>query len=84
MSKFAKLYERDGKQVLVLKGENEDGGPALEFRFLTDVAEHSVALNVTIRHTEDRDAYEALDLAFDEMTEDRAFNTRDKTPGVEL
>lgn len=78
MSKFAKIFERDGKQVLVLKDENDDGKALLQFRFLSDVSDNFMCVGYAFSDLSQRDE------AFDRVTDDNAFGVRDMTPGVEL
>lgn len=83
MSKFAKLFERNGQQVLVTKGEDSEGNPALVFRFESNVSEHSIELAVGYSGPSKKVA-EALDKAFDAIDEDAAFEMRNGAPGVDL
>lgn len=84
MSTFAKLFERDGKQVLVMKDEIDNGDPALAFTFESDVLEHRVCLKISFKPAEELNAWDVLDQAFDKCTEDQAFEFRNSAPGIHL
>lgn len=65
--KFAKLFERDGVQIVVMVSETDDGDPALKFVF-KPVGLGICAMTVSL-HSEDA-AYEGLS----KVTEDTAFS----------
>lgn len=70
MAIFAKLYERDGVQVLVTRQfRDEDDRPEMRFRF-----EHRGCwVEPAVAFADTEAGIELRDKAFDEMTEDRAF-----------
>ncbi|MBK8168236.1 MAG: hypothetical protein IPK64_19995 [bacterium] len=70
---FAKLFERDGEQVLVLKAVGEDGAPQL--KVIVEIGELQIESAFEFKG-EDKIAEERRDRVFADMTEDRAFATR--------
>ena len=66
--KFAKLFERDGEQVLVRK-EDLDGDPTVFVTF--DIEGHLATLNFSFNDA--HDGYEARDAVFATIDEDAAF-----------
>lgn len=73
-NQFAKLYERAGEQVLVVRETDENGAPALT---ITCNIGWATASPRTVFKDSER-GIEARDKAFDEMTEDSAFAVRAK------
>lgn len=72
---FAKLFERDGEQVLVLKAVGEDGAPQL--KVIVEIGELQIESAFEfkrVRRGPGRE--ERRDRVFADMTEDRAFATR--------
>lgn len=84
MSAFAKLFERDGKQVLVTKDETDEGKPCLTFRCSTDVSDHNITTQVSFKKDAKLDAWEVMDRAFDNVNEDQAFGLRNGLPGISM
>lgn len=82
MSKFAKLYEREGQQVLVTSDQDEDGEPCLTIRFKSNVSDHEISTRLAFKKSAKLDKWEVLDQAFDAMTEEKAFDLRNGSPGV--
>ncbi len=70
---FAKLFERDGEQVLVLKVVGEEGTPQLKVVMQIGKAQIETAFEF---EGEDEVAGERRDRVFADMTEDRAFAAR--------
>ena len=66
--KFAKLFERDGEQVLVRK-EDLDGDPTVFVTFDMD----RIIVTVNFGFNDDHDGYEARDAMFATIDEDAAF-----------
>lgn len=81
---FAKLYEKEGRQLLVTKGENNDGDPALCFRTVTRNAAHGMEFKVSFKGKTDAEKYEALDAAFNKTTEQSAWDIVDDMPGMDM
>jgi hypothetical protein len=81
---FAKLFERNGQQVLVTKDEDEDGEPALKIRFKSNVSGHDICIKVAFRKDAELDKWAVMDRAFDAMDISKAFDFRDGAPGVGL
>lgn len=84
MTHFAKLYERDGEQVLVTKEQDDDGEPMLKIRFKSNNAGHDIATSIAFKKDAELDAWEVLDRAFENMDHECAFGIRDRSPGVDL
>ena len=78
---FAKLYERDGKQVLVTKETDDSDCPAVAFR-TTTANGHSVTIMASMGNkTKD---WDKRDKAFDNVTEESAWSMVDSAPGIDL
>ena len=80
MPMFAKLFERDGKQVLVQIGEDD---PELVFKFKDD--EDGCYITPTLKFSPKTNTQGAIDAAwgvaekaFNAVTEDGAFDMRSK------
>lgn len=84
MSTFAKLFERDGRQVLVLKDETDDGDAALSFTFTTNVMEHKVCTKISFKEDSELSEWDILDRAFADCDEDKAFGIRESSPAIHL
>ena len=69
MAVFAKLFERDGEQVLVRKEEDLDGDPTVFVTFDMD----RIIVTVNFGFNDDHDGYEARDAMFATIDEDAAF-----------
>lgn len=68
---FAKLYEKDGKQVLVTKEiGDEEGEPQIHFRTST-ISGHTA----TVKFSYSDGAWDKRDEMFDQVTEESAWNT---------
>lgn len=67
---FAKLFERDGEQVLVIQGQNDDGLPALKFMFQFDGA--TIEPSIVFKDGD----WDKLESAFARVDEDDAFQMR--------
>ena len=76
---FAKLYERDGKQLLVTKETDEYDRPEIHLR-TTSKSGHTV----TLKFGYEEDAFDIRDKVFDGIEEDAAWNTILKSPGMDL
>ena len=70
---FAKLFERDGEQVLVLKAVGEAG----ELKVIVEIGEVQIESAFEFKG-EDKVAEERRARVFADMTEDRAFAARAK------
>lgn len=72
-NQFAKLFERDGVQVLVKKDSvpDEDAGAEIRFYFKPD--ELGVC-SVSISFPDTDEGWDAADMAFDRVDEDIAFD----------
>ena len=70
MSKFAKLFERNGEQVLVISTQTADGLPCLHF-----IADIGGAI-VEPRFEYKEGAWDKRDAGFDLVDEDSAFSLR--------
>lgn len=73
MSKFARLLEREGEQVLVVKDRGPDGQPQLIIRFNTPKGNHA-RLNFEFEQEGDRE------VAFG-MTDENVWKLVDETNG---
>lgn len=78
---FAKLFERDGHQVLVCLSQDD---PAIVVTFKDHSDDLYVSPKVSFAPKDDSDeafekAWELCDKAFAKIDEDWAFNLRDKT-----
>lgn len=71
MSKFAKLFERDGEQVLVISTQTDEGEPCLHF--MLDIGNAKVEPKFTFKTGE----WDKLDSAFDLVDENSSFSLRD-------
>lgn len=71
---FAKLFERDGEQVLVLKAVGEDGAPQL--KVIVEIGELQIESAFEFKGRTRLAREERRDRVFADMTEDRAFATR--------
>lgn len=71
MSKFAKLFERDGEQVLVLLQDNDEGRPCVRTRFSMKGAIVDVDLGF------DEGKYDKQEAAFEAIDEDGVFRMRE-------
>lgn len=80
MEKFAKLYERDGRQVLVTKEESDDGSPQINFRSTTLNSGHSITLKMGYKDAD----WDVMDVAFERVCEDFAFGVIEGSPGSEM
>ncbi len=76
---FAKLYEKDGKQVLVTKEKDDDDCPAVAFRSTTKHG-HSVTLMASMK----KKGWDQRDAAFDNVTEESAWAMIESAPGLDL
>lgn len=75
---FAKLYERDGKQLLITKEtSDEDGCPEIHLR-TTSKSGHTI----TLKFGYEEDAWDGRDKVFDGIEEDKAWDVLLKSPGV--
>lgn len=82
--RFAKIYERDGKQVLVTKEQDVDTDePCLQFRFKSNVLEHDIRTTVFFKGTV-QEQWDSMDKAFETADEDFSFNVKNQAPGVNL
>lgn len=67
---FAKLFERDGRQLLVTKdSDDEDGNPQIRFQTTTESG-HRASLNFTYGE----DDWDKRDAMFDQLTEEDCWN----------
>lgn len=84
---FAKLFERDGRQVLVTKETSEDDhnydAPVLKARTKTTKSGHDLAINITFKGKDDAQT-RRRDEAFDKMDADTAFGLVEKAAGIDL
>lgn len=75
---FAKLFERDGRQIVVMKEWNdEEDMDEITLRSRTKSG-HSFMLKLSFADEGPRDR------AFDDMDEAKAFRIIDRTPGIDL
>ena len=74
---FAKLFEKDGKQVLVkIDTDPVDYNPEIRFFF---EPEKLGVCSIAISYKDDSDkSWDSADKAFAEVTEEKAFNVADK------
>ncbi|MCK9540377.1 hypothetical protein [Dokdonella sp.] len=76
MTQFAKLYETERGQIVVIRQTNDDGDPEIRFFFMPNTNVYgvcSMALAFPPRGTgedEENDAHEAADAAFSALTEE--------------
>lgn len=78
MSDFAKLFEREGQQVLLFKDKDDDGDPAIKVVFETERGNRC-----TLAFGYAKSA--ARDIAFDGIDESDAFDiVDDATKGIPL
>lgn len=70
---FAKLFERNGEQVVVMHSLNDDGNPCVDIHFrLPEIGMGHVTMN-------SKDGSdEAVQAIFDAVSEDIAFNIREQ------
>jgi hypothetical protein len=81
---FAKLFEREGQQVLVTKDQDDEGEPVLTIRFKSNEAGHDISTRLAFKKDTKLDKWEVLARVFDSMDAERAFGLRDSSPGVHL
>jgi len=80
---FAKLFSRDGQQVLVTKDWDDKQGPMLRLRFASNKSGHKVELSVSFKGNK-HERRQAREEAFANLTEETAFALRGDTPGIEI
>lgn len=68
---WAKLFERDGKQVLVTNDQDEDGNPCVKISAKPKGLGVS-SLSIGFKDTEE--GYELCDKCFEKMDEGKAFD----------
>jgi len=71
---FAKLYETDVGQILVKKGDDEDGQPVIEFYFHPEAKGLGVC-SVMLEFFSDDDGESNRDEAFEKVDESFAYKT---------
>lgn len=76
---FAKLYEKNGKQVLVTKETDDEDCPALAFRTTTKSG-HSMTLKASFKEKD----WDKRDAAFDNVTEESAWAMVKSAPGMKM
>lgn len=85
MAKFAKLFERGDEQVLVTKGYNDEGEAVVSLQTKTRNSGHSLKMDIVVKEGPNAKTLEqALDHAFNNIDEARAFNIIDGSPGINL
>lgn len=79
--KFCHLFEHEGRQILIMKDQDEDGDPAVKIHTTTDSG-HFIALNFAYGS----DDWEKRDKAFADLVADEAGAVKMilNTPGVKL
>lgn len=70
-AKFAKLFETDIGQIVVLNHQDSDGNPALVFMFMSDLEGLGVC-QVAIGFDDSEEGEAKRDTAFDALTEEMA------------
>jgi hypothetical protein len=80
-NQFAKLYEQDGRQLLVTKGNDSEGEPALVFRTTTKVSGHHLQFAISFQGRSENSRYNRMCKEFDKMTEDSAWGLCNSVPG---
>lgn len=65
MEKFAKVFDSHDRQILIKKGVDSDGDPALCISTMVSGSEMSINVNFA-------DDWDSLDKAFDSFTQDQA------------
>ena len=83
MDKFAKLFERDDRQVLVRRFTNEDDRPCVSFE-TTTASGHRLCLTIEFARGEEAKCLAQRDQAFENCGEDEAFRVVEKAPGYDL
>lgn len=83
MHKFAKLFERDGRQVLVKRYTNDEDELCLSFETSTPSG-CRLTLSMFFTRGSKTECEAALDKAFDDCDEDQAFRVVEKAPGFDL
>lgn len=84
---FAKLFERDGRQVLVTKEASEDDhnydAPIIKVRTKTTKSGHDLAVNISFKGEDDVQT-RRRDEAFDKINADMAFGFVETAAGIDL
>lgn len=70
MEKFAKIFETEHRQILVVTDINDDQDPVVRIETRHDGA--SVALNLTFKGEDDDAAWAAAERGFDKVTQEVA------------
>lgn len=83
MDKFAKLFERDGRQVLVRRGIDDEGEFYLSFETVNPTGTR-LTLTMSFNKGSKAKCEAALDSAFNECDEERAFRVIERAPGIDL
>lgn len=83
MDKFAKLFERNGRQVLVRRFTNEDDKPCVSFE-TTTANGHRLCMSIEFARGDEAKCLATRDEAFENCSEDRAFRVVEKAPGFDL
>lgn len=81
---FAKLYEFDGRQLLVTKGVNNEGDHALVFRTTTAKSGHHMQFAISFQGRTEDAQYKRMCKEFDKMTDEKAWGLCNSVPGNDM
>lgn len=76
--RFAKLFEKEGRQLLVTKESDDESMPALQFRITTRKSGHSLTLKASFKNEEVRDK------AFTQIEALNAWDMIENAPGADM
>lgn len=83
MNKFAKLFERDGRQVLVTRGTDDEGAPYMAFETVTKTGGRLKA-SMLFTKGKKADCKANRDEKFETLTQQIAFEVVESLKGFEL